>query len=105
MAALAVQSVADAGLDVQFASAAGGGDTVTASAFRAAGWETSVLAVVVRNGGGSGITVTVGTKDPVTVAAGGCAVIPIITGIGSVATAVAYSGVTSVTVAVVRLGG
>lgn len=105
MAALTVQSVADAGLDVQFASAAGGGDTVTASAFRAAGWESSVLAVLVRNGSGASITVTVGTKDPVTVAAGSAALIPIVTGIGAVATAIAYSAVTTVTVAVVRLGG
>lgn len=103
MAALTVQD-GKAGLgDVQFANAAGGGDTVVGGV-GAGGWALPAVLVVV-NGDASPIDVTVdGLADPVTVAATATGVIPL-NGGGKAGTVldIAYSAVTSVTVAAVRL--
>ncbi len=101
MAALSVQQISIAGLTPTMVAAAGGGDTVPAG-------DRNFL--LVRNGGGSGITVTVTTPGTV----GGLAIADATVSVGAGAdkligpltaslfgdpAAVAYSGVTSVTVA------
>lgn len=107
MAALAAQSVATAGLTPTYAAAAGGGDTAPIG--------TNLLLHVI-NGGGSSVTVTLVTPGTsgglaiadtaLTVAAGASAFVPLravyrnpVTG----RAAITYSGVTSVTVAVLQL--
>lgn len=107
MAALAAQPVATAGLTPTYAAAAGGGDTAPIG--------TNLLLHVI-NGGGSPVTVTLatpGTADGLAiadtakaVAAGASAFIPLRAVYRNAATgraAITYSGVTSVTVAVLRL--
>lgn len=107
MAALVAQPVATGGLTPTYATAAGGGDTAPIG--------TNLLLHVI-NGGGTPLTVTLvtpGTADGLaivdtakSVAAGASAFVPLravyrnpVTG----RAAITYSGVTSVTVAVLQL--
>lgn len=110
MATLSVQTITAAGLDPTYAAAAGGGDKVLPG-------PTTFLHVI--NGGGSSITVTVATPGnfyaavanpdlTVTVGASGESMIPIpATPFGDPAdsglAAISYSGVTTVTVAALRI--
>lgn len=104
MAALTVQTVAELGADVGAgAAAAPGGDTVTLTAHETGGWDTGAAFLLVRNGGAGAITCTVGAAAPLSIAAGASAVIPLRTGYGGATIAVAYSAVTTVTVAAVKL--
>lgn len=107
MATLATQVIGQAGTDITFSSAAGGGDACATG---------SDVKLLVKNGSGSSITVTLatpGTVDgdlaiadrAVTVAAGVTTAIPVTdrykdstTGLASIT----YSAVTTVTVAVIR---
>lgn len=103
MALLALQD-ANNGLDLAFAAAAGGGDTIPQGA-ESGGWALPVV-LVVKNGGAGAITVTVaGLPAGVSIAAGGTGIFPVVGGIYGVARAITYSGVTSVTVAAARLTG
>lgn len=112
MAALTTQNIVDAGTAPTFVAAAGGGDTAEVGN----GVNTFL---VVKNGGGSSITVTIaapGTNsygqanpDPaISVANGAEKWIPLrkeydaLDGTGRAA--ITYSGVTSVTVSAVRMG-
>ena len=107
MAALTAQPVPTAGLTPTYAAAAGGGDTAPIG--------TNLLLHVI-NGGGSPVTLTIvtpGTADGLaiadtakSIAAGASAFVPLravyrnpVTG----RAALTYSGVTSVTVAVLQL--
>ncbi|MFE2021302.1 hypothetical protein ACFW9O_24970 [Streptomyces sp. NPDC059499] len=107
MAALAAQSVALAGSVPTYAAAAGGGDTAPVG---------SNLLLHVINGGGSSVTVTLVTPGTsgglaiadaaVAVAAGASAFVPLRSVYRNSVTgraAITYSGVTSVTAAVLRL--
>lgn len=106
MAVLAVQSVPVSGLSPTYAAASGGGDSAPVASGR-------VLSV--KNGSGSSITVTMTTPgnvdgvaiaDPtLTIAAGASGVIPVSSIYrGSDGTAaIAYSAVTTVTVALLQL--
>ncbi|KAB1146830.1 hypothetical protein F7R91_14735 [Streptomyces luteolifulvus] len=110
MATLSTQTIVAAGLDPTYAAAAGGGDKVVPGS-------TTFLHVI--NGGGSPVTVTVAAPGnfyaavanpdlAVTVDASGEKMIPIpATPFGDPAdsglAAVTYSGVTSVTVAALRI--
>lgn len=110
MATLTTQTIVAAGLDPTYAAAAAGGDKVTPG-------PTTFLHVI--NGGGSSITVTVATPGnyyanianpdlTVTVGASGEQMIPIPQtpfadpGDNGLA-AISYSGVTTVTVAALRI--
>lgn len=112
MAALTTQNIVAAGTAPTFGAAAGGGDTAQVGT----GQDTFL---VVKNGGGSSINVTItapGTNsygepnpDPVVAVANGTEKwIPLRkeydAGDGTGRAAIAYSGVTSVTVAVIRMG-
>lgn len=107
MAALTAQPVPTAGFTPTYAAASGGGDTAPIG--------TNLLLHVI-NGGGSPVTLTIvtpGTSDGLaiadterTIAAGAAAFVPLrpvyrnpVTG----RAALAYSGVTSVTVAVLQM--
>ncbi|WP_416976719.1 hypothetical protein [Streptomyces sp. T028] len=110
MATLTTQTIVAAGLDPTYAAASGGGDKVTPG-------PTTFLHVI--NGGGSSVTVTVATPGnfyaavanpdlTVTVGASGEQMIPIPQNpfgdpADSGLAAVTYSGVTSVTVAALRI--
>lgn len=107
MATLATQVIAQAGTAITFAAAAGGGDACATG---------SDVKLLVKNGSGSPITVTLVTPGKVdgdlditdravTVAAGATTGIPVtdryldpVTGLA----AITYSAVTTVTVAVIR---
>jgi hypothetical protein len=108
MAALTVQSLS-AGAAIALSSAAGGGDTFA---------NTGIERLMVTNGGGSPITVTIDSPGQcnfgvlanaahdlaVTVAAGATKILPplAVNQYGETAS-ITYSGVTSVTVAAIRL--
>jgi hypothetical protein len=108
MADINTQTIAHAGTDVTFAAATGGGDHI--------GTGPGVL-FLVKNGGGSAITVTLATPNnidglaiadrTVSVGAGVTTAIPIATDLYSdpadAQCHVTYSGVTSVTIAVVKV--
>ncbi|MFC5802806.1 hypothetical protein [Streptomyces formicae] len=110
MATLSVQSISAAGLDPTYASAAAGGDKVKPG-------RTTFLHVI--NGGGSSITVTlvapgnyygsVANPDPTyTVGASGEMLIPVpptpfANSADSGLASITYSGVTTVTVAALRI--
>jgi hypothetical protein len=109
--AITSQTITAAGLTYTTAAASGGGDTATLASATDVG---SML--IVKNGGGSPITVTI--ADPGTtpagntttapansVAAGATAIFPLLPAQVNASTgsiAITYSAVTSVTVAVVR---
>jgi hypothetical protein len=106
VALLTTQTIAATGLTPAYASASGGGDTVRV---------VRNLFLHVKNGGGSSITVTLatpGTVDglaiadrAVTVANGAESMIPItdVYRASSGLASISYSGVTSVTVAAIRI--
>ena len=110
MATLSVQAISAAGLDPTYSAAAGGGDKLKPG--------RGVFLHVI-NGGGSSVTVTlvapgsyygsVANPDPTyTVGASGEMMIPVpatpfANGSDSGLAAVTYSGVTSVTVAAIRI--
>lgn len=107
MAALSTQEITNAGIVPSYASAAGGGDTFT---------NTGAEFLHVKNGGGGNITVTItssGTykgaaisNQSVTVNAGTEKMIkPYAPDITSSTAAVGYSGVSSVTIAVLAFKG
>ena len=101
MAALAIQD-ASAGLQsVTMSAATGGGDTV-AGGSAAGGWGLHVF-LLVSNAGAGAITVTVRGVPYVVPITTGLAVIPINAGTFGMVVPVTYSGVTSLTVAAVRL--
>ena len=111
MAAITLQTITAAGLAYTTASASGGGDTVALASATDVG---SFL--VVKNGGGSPITVTI--TDPGTSAAGNTATAPANSVAAGATTlfpllpaqvnattgliSISYSAVTSVTVAAIR---
>lgn len=111
MALLAIQTMTTAGLTPTTSPASVGGDTVTLASTTDVG---SFLQVT--NGGGSSITVTIadpgntpagspGTPAAVSVAAGATKLIPLLPASVNTATnviSIAYSGVTTVTVAAIR---
>lgn len=111
MAAITSQTIVTAGLAYTTQSAAGGGDTATLASATDVG---SFL--IVKNGGGSPITVTIAdpgvtpagntvTAPANSVAAGATALFPLLPAQVNPSTgniAITYSAVTSVTVAVVR---
>lgn len=102
MATLALQD-ASAGLgNVAFVAAAGGGDACPGGA-EAGGWALPV-ALIVRNGGAGSINVTVGGLPLAAVPAAATAIFPVAVGqkVGALVP-VTYSGVTTVTVAAVKL--
>lgn len=110
MATLTTQTIVAAGLDPTYAAAAGGGDKVMPG---------PGVFLHVMNGGGSPITVTLGTAGnyygsvanpdvPITVDASGEKMIPVpATPFGDPSDGglapISYSGVTSVTVAALRI--
>lgn len=110
MATLSTQTIVAAGLDPTYAAASGGGDKVVPG-------PTTFLHVI--NGGGSSVTVTVATPGnfyaavanpdlTVTVGASGEQMIPIpatpfADSSDSGLASITYSGVTSVTVAALRI--
>ncbi|MGA4864102.1 hypothetical protein ACPB9J_15795 [Streptomyces lavendulocolor] len=110
MATLTTQTITAAGLDPTYAAASGGGDKVTPG-------PTTFLHVI--NGGGSPVTVTLAVPGnfyaavanpdlEVTVAASGERMIPVpqapfANAADSGLASVSYSGVTSVTVAALRI--
>lgn len=109
MAALTVQNVARTGLAPTYAAAAGGGDTFV---------NDGQTFVHVKNGGGSSVNVTVDSTAPATVGLAQSDVVVAVPASGermigpfppnafddvNGSTAIAYSAVTSVTVAAVRL--
>lgn len=107
MAVITPQDFSGASISgVTFAAASGGGDTVVGGFSHGAGGQETELHV--RNAGGGIITVTVTLGNasvigPINVpATTGHSVIAIGGGVGQVVAAVAYSGVTSVTVAALR---
>jgi hypothetical protein len=104
MALLTVQDASN-GLAPTFSAAAGGGDTIpTDAGARSGGWALG-LCVLVRNAGAGAITATVDGLPGVSVPAAGDAVIPVPLQHFGAPRAVTYSGVTSVTVAAVRIAG
>jgi hypothetical protein len=110
VATLTTQTITATGLDPEYVPAAGGGDKVTPG-------PTTFLHVI--NGGGAPVTVTVAAPGnfygsvanpdlPVTVAASGERMIPIpqtpfADAADSGLASISYSGVTSVTVAALRI--
>lgn len=109
MAALTVQNVARSGLAPSYSAAAGGGDTFT---------NDGAVLLHVKNGGGSSINVTVASTAPAGVGLAAANVVVAVPNAGermigpfpaaafcdaNGSVAVAYSAVTSVTVAAVRL--
>lgn len=103
MALLAVQDASEGLANVVRSAATGGGDTVPPGA-RAGGWGTGVF-LLVQNTDVAAKTVTVEGLAPIVVPANtGLAVIPI-WGVYERPRTVAYSAVTGVTVAAVRLHG
>lgn len=107
MAAITVQSVPEGGLaTVTFAAANGGGDTVATGSRRAGGWDSDLILLIVRNTNAATRDITVGANAPVTIAATtGVSVIPVFSeGVNDASVAVAYSAVTNVDVAAVRVG-
>ncbi|MGH9247953.1 MAG: hypothetical protein ACRD0W_00310 [Acidimicrobiales bacterium] len=101
MATLALQD-ASAGLgNIAFVAAAGGGDSIP-SGVQVGGWALPV-ALIVRNGGAGAINVTVQGLGVVSVPAAADAIFPVLgTKFGRLIP-VTYSGVTTVTVAAVKL--
>lgn len=102
MAALTVQDGKNGLGTVSFVAAAGGGDTAVGGV-DAGGWALPTV-LLVDNGGATTIDVTVdGLADPVTVGVGAVGAVPLRGGgIANKVLNIAYSGVTSVTVAAVR---
>lgn len=103
MAALTLQAVPAAGLDLgALAAATGGGDTVQVTSHEIGGWDSGAAVFIVRNGDAASKTVTV-DGTPLVVAAGAIGVVPLKTGYGGKNVAVTYSAVTSVTVGAFQL--
>lgn len=107
MAAITIQNIPDGGLaNATFAAANGGGDTVAIGGRRAGGFDNDTVLLLVRNANAATRDVTVGGGSPITVpATTGFSVIPVYSeGINDPSVAVAYSAVTNVDVAAVRIG-
>lgn len=107
MAAITVQTVPEGGLaSVTFAAANGGGDTVATGGKRAGGWDSDLILLIVRNTNAATRDITVGSNPAVTIpATTGVSVIPVYSeGVNDASVAVAYSAVTNVDVAAVRVG-
>jgi len=103
MALLAIQDLSDGGIPT-FVAANGGGDTMP-QGVRAAGWDQGVL-LVIKNTDVATKTVTVTGMAPVVVpVTNGIGIIPVYGGVGGTVRAIAYSAVTGVTVAAVRMAG
>lgn len=104
MAALTITPVADTGLaDVLYVAAAAS-QTVDGGV-RAGGWEPGLVVLLVNNGSGGSINVTLGAAAAVPVAAGKTGAFPIYReGVGDNTVAITYSATTTVTVAAVRFG-
>ncbi|NIJ10621.1 phage-related tail protein [Saccharomonospora amisosensis] len=102
MALLAVQDATE-GAAVTLTAASAGGDQIP-QGVRAGGWQLGHLLLVI-NGGAAAITVTVAGMAPVSVPAGGTAVIPAYGIYRGSPRDITYSAVTSVTVAAVRVSG
>jgi hypothetical protein len=100
MALLSIQNASDGGPVVPVA-ASGGGDQIPQGT-RAGGWDLPVF-LLVRNGGAGPITATVAGHPPVNVPAGAIGIIPVFGVVFGALRNITYSGVTSVTVAAVRL--
>lgn len=104
MAALTLQQVPAAGLDIgALAAASGGGDTVQVTANEMGGWDVAPAALVFRNGDAASKTVTIGAAAPVSVAAGAIGIFPLKTGQGGANIAVTYSAVTNCFVGAIQL--
>jgi hypothetical protein len=111
VAAITLQTITTAGLAYTTAAATGGGDTVQLASATDVG-----TFLIVKNGGGSPITVTIadpgstaagntGTAPAVSVAAAATTLFPLLPAQVNPATgliSIAYSGVTTVTVAAIR---
>jgi len=106
MAAISIVDVPATGLaSVTFAAATGGGDTIASGTKSLAGYEQYSVLLLVKNANAGTADVTVGSLAAVTVPAStGFAVIPVPNeGLNDASVAVTYSGVTSLTVAAVRV--
>lgn len=103
MATIAVQEVGDGLADVAFVAANAGGDDVP-SGIQNANFGLDPVVLLVANGDAASHTITVQGLSPVVVAAGDTAAIPVNRGVypGSLVP-VTYDGVTSVTVAAIKL--
>jgi hypothetical protein len=103
MATLTVQDVGDGLADVTFAAAAAGGDAVPAG-IENANHHLDGVFLLINNGGAGAINVTVANRALVAVGAGDIGMIPCNRGVypGNLI-GVTYSGVTTVTVAAVRI--
>lgn len=103
MALLTVQD-ASAGLGAAtFTAAAAGGDQIPQGT-RAGGWQLGHV-LLVNNGSASAVTVTIPDHPQVSVSAGELGVIPVYGVYRDSPRDIAYSAVTSVTVAAVRVSG
>jgi len=103
MATLAVQAVGDGLADVAFTAAAAGGDAVPAG-IENANHHLDGVFLLVNNGGAGSIDVTVANRPLLAVAAGDIGMIPCNVGVyPGTLLAVTYSGVTTVTVAAVKI--
>lgn len=104
MAAITLQQIPVAGLDIgALAAASGGGDTVQVTAAESGGWDIAAAFLVFRNGDAASKTVTIGSASPVTVAAGAIGIFPLKTGQYGANIAITYSAVTSCTVGACQL--
>lgn len=104
MAALTLQQVPAAGLDIgALAPATAGGDTVQVTANEMGGWDVGAACLIFRNGDAAAKTVTIAGAAPVSVAAGAIGIFPLKTGYAGANIAVTYSAVTSCTVGAFQL--
>lgn len=104
MAAIVPQEASGGGvLDVTFAAANAGGDTVI-SGHRAGGHSLNMVYLLVKNAHSADWVVTVdGTAYTVPFGAGKVAMLPVGRGVYAGSVAVTYSGVTALTVGAVRV--
>lgn len=103
MAALTVQQIPVAGLDIgALAAAAGGGDTVQVTSLETGGHDIAPAVFIARNGDAASKTITVDGVALV-VAAGAIGIVPLKTGYAGKNIAVTYSAVTNVTVGAFQL--
>jgi hypothetical protein len=104
MAAIAVQDANGGGiLDITFAAATAGGDTVLAGS-RQGGHDLETVFLLYKNAHTADQTVTVdGTAYVIPFGAGKVAMLPVHRGVYGGSVAVTYSGVTALTVGAVRI--
>ncbi len=104
MAAITLQQIPVAGLDIgALTAAAAGGDTVQVTANETGGWDVAPAVFIFRNGDAASKTVTIAGAAPVTVAAGAIGIFPLKTGYGGSNVAITYSAVVSCTVGAFQL--